>query len=503
MRYLLGIDNGGTFSKAAIFSEVGTQVAISNMKTEVYMPKIGHKERNLYDLWQVNLDIIKDVIKKSNIKPEDISGISFSGHGKGLYLIGQDNRPLSNGILSTDTRAWKYVNRWRKDGTEEKVRSITYQSILCCQPPALLAYLKEYESEIFENIKYIFSVNDYIRYMMTGEAYSEYSNASGNNLINLKTKEYDSYLLELYGLKEIENKLPPLKKSYEICGYITKEVSSITGLKEGTPVIAGLFDIDACAIATGVLNEDRVCMVAGTWSINEYVSKSLVRNIKTTANTIFCMDPYYLIEESSATSAGNLEWFIRNIIDKDYQFEIKENGNIYDLVNNLVSSIGVDSNIYFLPYINGSSTNVKAKSCFIGLGLEHTKAHMLRAIYEGVVFSHMMHFEKLSMRQKQVKAIRLSGGVTNSKEWVQIFADIIQLPIELVKDKELGAMGAALVAGIGCGIYEDFKDAVKQCVSINEIIYPREEYKKIYSEKYEKYKYIVKTLDTVWDFIEE
>ena len=486
MKYLLGIDNGGTFSKAALFDEKGNQIWISSRKTEVYIPKPGYMERNLFDLWKINLEIIKEVIEKSNIDVKNIVGVSFSGHGKGLYLIGKDNKPLRNGILSTDTRAWKYVDKWKKDGIEDKVRAITCQSIVPCHPAAILAFLKENEKDTFENIKYIFSVNDYIRFMLTGKAYSEYSNASGNNFINLKNHKYDKELLKLYGLEEIEDKLPPLKRSDEICGYITKDVSMKTGLKENTPVVAGLFDIDACAIATGISDETKVCMIAGTWSINEYISKSVVKNVLTTANSIFCIDGYYLIEESSATSAGNLEWFIRNILDRDYQVE---RDNIYNLVNKLVNSVDPsDSNIYFLPYLNGSPNNAKAKGCFIGLGMENTKAHMLRAIYEGVAFSHMMHLENLMKNKKNINKIRLSGGVINSKEWVQIFADIIQIPIEIVEGKELGTLGAAMSAGVACGIYNDFEDAIEKCVRFRKTIYPREKYKAIYSEKYIKQK---------------
>lgn len=355
MKYLMGIDNGGTFSKAAIFDENGNQIAVASKKTEVYIPRPGYMERNLKDLWNVNIEVIRQVIKKSGISSKDIVGLSFSGHGKGLYLVGKDNKPLGNGILSTDTRAQEIVDEWKNNGIEEKFYEKTFQEFLVCQPIVLLAFIKKYNKKLYDEIKYVFSVKDFIRFMLTNEAYAEYSDFSGGNLINLKTKDYDIELLKILGMEELMDKLPPLKKSSDICGYITKEVAQMTGLSENTPVAAGMFDVDACGIATGLVDEEHLCMIAGTWSINEYISKEVVRNHITTLNSIYAIPNYFLIEESSPTSAGNLEWFIRNVLDTDLKTSEQYDGGIYGLVNKLVASIKPEENqLYFLPYLNGS-----------------------------------------------------------------------------------------------------------------------------------------------------
>lgn len=502
MKYLMGIDNGGTFSKAAIFDENGNQIAVASKKTEVYIPRPGYMERNLKDLWNVNIEVIRQVIKKSGISSKDIVGLSFSGHGKGLYLVGKDNKPLGNGILSTDTRAQEIVDEWKNNGIEEKFYEKTFQEFLVCQPIVLLAFIKKYNKKLYDEIKYVFSVKDFIRFMLTNEAYAEYSDFSGGNLINLKTKDYDIELLKILGMEELMDKLPPLKKSSDICGYITKEVAQMTGLNENTPVAAGMFDVDACGIATGLVDEEHLCMIAGTWSINEYISKTVVKNHITTLNSIYAIPNYFLIEESSPTSAGNLEWFIRNVLDTDLKISEQYDGGIYGLVNKLVASIKPEENqLYFLPYLNGSSENSKAKASFIGLGMEHTKAHMLRAIYEGIVFSHMMHLEKLLSNRTRPKVIQLSGGAANSSVWVQIFADVTQIPIQIVKGKELGAQGAAMAAGVASGIYKDFYDAINKCVHFSDIIKPRKKYREIYQKKYLKYKYIVENMNNIWNKI--
>lgn len=503
MRYLLGIDNGGTFSKAALFDENGKQISVASVPTVTLIPKPGYTERDMNELWNVNVKAIRLAIEKSNINPEKIVGVSFSGHGKGLYLVGKDGRPAYPGIVSTDTRAWEYVKKWNKDGTAEKVYQKTFQEILACQPVSLIAWLKDHCPDVIRNTKYIFAVKDYIRYKMTGEAYAEYTDFSGGNLINLSTGEYDRELLSYMGLEEIYDKLPELKHSAEICGYVTKEVSELTRLPEGTPVAAGMFDVNACGIASGLSDEEKMCMIAGTWSINEYIARTPILNGSIALNSMFCIPGYYLIEESSPTSAGNMEWFIRNLMSYE-KSEVQEKGKtIYEVTNRWVESIEPqDDEIIFLPFLNGSNEDALAKGTFVGMTAFHNKKHMLRAVYEGIVFSHLTHIKKLLKNRKNPESIRLSGGAANSDVWVQIFADVIQIPIDVIEDKELGAQGAAIAAGIAVGVYKNYEEGIEKTVKITKTVYPRKEYKEIYEKKYQTYRCVIEGLSGVWKHFE-
>lgn len=503
MKYLMGIDNGGTFSKAAIFDENGHQISVASVPTVTITPKPGYTERDMEELWQVNAQAVKEAIEKSGINPADIAGVSFSGHGKGLYLVGKDGKPSYNGIISTDARAWAYVKKWKEDGTAKKVYEKTYQDILACQPVSLLAWLKDNQPEVIENTKYVFAVKDYVRYRMTGEAYAEMSDFSGGNLVNLATGEYDRELMELFGIGEVFDCLPPLKNAADVCGYVTKEASELTLLPEGTPVSAGMFDVNACGIASGLSDGEKMCMIAGTWSINEFIAKEPVLNGTVALNSMFCIPGYYLVEESSPTSAGNMEWFIRNLMNYE-KAEAKENGgSVYDITNEWVASIEPqDNNIIFLPFLNGSNEDVLAKGTFIGLTAYHSKKHMLRAVYEGIVFSHLTHVKKLLRNREVPESIRLSGGAANSDVWVQIFADTLQIPIDVIEDKELGAQGAAIAAGIAAGIYKDYNDGIEKTVKITKTVQPRPEYKEIYEKKYQIYRRVIEGLSGVWECFE-
>lgn len=503
MKYLMGIDNGGTFSKAALFDENGKQISVASVPTVTITPQPGYTERDMEELWQVNAQAVRQAIEKSGIDPSDIAGVSYSGHGKGLYLVGKDKKPAYNGIVSTDARAWSYVKKWKEDGTAEKVYEKTFQEILACQPVSLLAWLKEHHPEVVENTQYVFAVKDYVRYRMTGEAYSEYTDCSGGNLVNLKTGKHDRELLEYMGLEDVYEKLPPLKHAADICGYVTEEASELTLLPVGTPVAAGMFDVNACGIASGLSDEEKMCMIAGTWSINEFIAKEPVLNGTVALNSMFCIPGYYLIEESSPTSAGNMEWFIRNLMNYEKE-EAKENGNsVYDLTNSWVESIEPqDNQIIFLPFLNGSNEDALAKGTFIGLTAYHNKKHMLRAVYEGIVFSHVTHVKKLLRNREVPESIRLSGGAAHSDVWVQIFADALQIPIDVIEDKELGAQGAAIAAGIAVNLYKDYEDGIQKTVTITKTICPRPEYKEIYEKKYQTYRRVIEGLSGVWECFE-
>ncbi len=503
MRYLVGIDNGGTFSKAAIFDENGKQISVASVPTVTLTPKPGYTERDMEELWQVNVQAIREAIEKSGINPNHIAGVSYSGHGKGLYLVGKDGKAAYNGIVSTDARAWAYVKKWKEDGTAEKVYQKTYQEILACQPVSLLAWLRDHEPEVIENTQYIFAVKDYVRYRMSGEAYAEYTDFSGGNLVNLSTGDYDRELLEYMGLEAVYEKLPPLRHAADICGHVTQEASELTRLPEGTPIAAGMFDVNACGIASGLSDEEKMCMIAGTWSINEFIAKKPVLNGTVALNSMFCIPGYFLIEESSPTSAGNMEWFVRNLMNYE-KAEAKSNGgSVYDVTNAWVESIEPqDNNLIFLPFLNGSNEDALAKGTFVGLTAYHNKKHMLRAVYEGIVFSHLTHVKKLLQNREVPKSIRLSGGAANSDVWVQIFADALQIPVDVIEDKELGAQGAAIAAGIAVGIYEDYEEGIQKTVKITKTVQPRPDYKEIYEKKYQTYRRVIESLSDVWEYFE-
>ena len=495
-KYVIGLDNGGTSTKAAIFDLAGREIATAGKQTKVITPKSGYTERDMEELWLANCGCVKRALEKAGIAGEDVLGIAVCGHGKGLYAWGKDGKPAYNGIISTDSRAWKYPKRWYENGVYEEVHDQLCQEFMACQQVALLAWFKEHHRDVYDNIQYVFSVKDYIRFRLTDEAYCEATDISGSGLMDVKNARFDKEILKKLGIEEVYDKLAPIRYSYDLCGKITKEASELTGLLQGTPVAGGMFDIDACAVAADVTSTDELCTIAGTWSINEYISKTPVMDGSIAMNSLFAMPGYYLVEECSATSSGNLEWFLQNCMENE---QIPDGSNLYEQINEKVESVDPEeSDVYFLPFLYGSNAHPLGKGAFIGLTTYHDKAHMLRAIYEGVVYSHRTHIEKLLASRKPPEAIRMAGGAVNSKVWVQMFADALGFPIETVDAKELGALGCGMAAAIAAGVYQDYKEAAKHMVHVSERVYPNPERTAVYQKKYEKYRAVSQALDTVW-----
>lgn len=499
-QYLLGLDNGGTNTKAVIFDLKGQTITSASEQTEMISLGNGRTERDMEKLWNVNCSVLRRAIEKAKIDPSEIVSMSLSGHGKGLYLWGKDGKPAYNGIISTDTRAYMYPDKWEADGTADAIFKKTYQRILPMQPVSLLNWLKDNDPNILERSQWIFGVKDYIRYRLTGVATAEITDMSGSNLVNLKKASYDIELLKAFNLEELFDKLPPLKYSTEVTGYITNESAMLTGLKEGTPVAAGLFDIDASAIAMNITDDEHLCIIAGTWSINEYISKTPVLNKSVMMNSLYCMPGYYLVEECSPTSAANNEWFIARFMGAEV-IEAKEKGiSVYDYMNAMVEKVAAsETNIMFMPHIFGSNYNARAKASLIGMDSSHTKEQIARAIYEGIVFGHQVHIEKLLANNSNFKSVRLAGGVAKSDVWVQIFADVLAMPIEIIETEELGCLGAAMTAGVAAGIYENIGDAARKTVEIKRTVMPIQENVTIYEKKYLRYKATEAALEKLWD----
>lgn len=504
MKYYLGLDNGGTTTKAALYTVSGDEVGVASVETRMLTPFPGFTERDMDEMREANFSVIRTLLKKTAADPAGIAGIACCGHGKGLYLWGKDGRPVRPGIISTDNRAWEYPLRWKEDGTAAKVFKRTYQQILACQPVSLLAWLMDHEPECMDTIQWVFECKDYVRFCLTGEARAEITDYSGANLLNLTTQQYDHELMELFGLSHIMDKLPPLCKSTDICGCITPEAAGKTGLIAGTPVAGGMFDIDACAIAVDAAHEDRVCMIAGTWSINEYIRRDPVIDGSVLMNSLFCLPEYYLIEESSATSAGNNEWFIKTLLPELRKEAENEGGTIYDRMNAWAASVPAGEFCpVFLPFLMASNVHPNAKAAFVGLSNYHTRAHMVRGLYEGIAFSHRCHLDKLlASRTQPVAAIRLAGGVAQSKEWMQIFADVMGYPIEAVDVNETGTLGCAMNAAVALGDYRDFAEAASHMIRVSEPVLPNTENTAIYQKKYTLYRQVIEALDPVWNTVE-
>jgi L-xylulokinase len=499
-QYLLGIDNGSTVSKVALFDLQGTEIAIAGCQAETEYPHAGWTERDMEMLWQSTASAIREVLAKSRTKPEEIAGIGNTGHGNGAYLLDKQGQPLRNGIQSMDSRAANIVNEWHQSGLHTKVFPFTIQSFWPAQPNAILVWLKQHEPHNFERLGAILMVKDYIKYRLTGEITTDYTDMSATSLMDVRNRSYSRELMDLYDLSESYDALPPLKQGSEVIGQVTSAAALETGLSVGTPVVGGLFDVDASAIGAGAININQACLVVGSWSINEVITRDPIVDPGLFMTTLFAIPGLFLTIEGSATSATNLEWFVNQCCG-DERAEAKRRGiSVYEVCNEEVADLPPGStNIIFHPFLYGSNVQPTARAGFYGVAGWHTRAHLLRALYEGVVFGHLDHIEKLRKAGGQIHSARLTGGGSRSPVWSQMFADTIQVPMEVSNGNELGARGVALAAGIGAGIYRDYAEAVQQAVSVLRVHEPIPANTPLYLARYAEYERLISVMQAPWE----
>lgn len=499
-RHFLTIDNGGTNTKVIIFDGLGTQMAVSSFPTKGIEPHSGFHEIDLDKLWTDLQAAIKDALMKAKLTGPDITGIATVGHGKGLYVLDQQGKPFINGILSADNRAEHDALQFEKQVS--KIFPISHQHVMASQAPAILHWIKKHQPDVYQRIGYILSNKDFTGYLLTGEIKQEIGDASGNNLLNLSTQQYDQRLFDFFEIPEMFTKLPPLIHSTDIRGRIPDEVAQLTGLKVGTPVFGGMFDIDACSVATGVLDSSKFSVIAGTWNMNIFPSDKMADVESGLMNSIFPTGKY-LVEASSPTSAGNLSIVLKMLMTAEIRDAADAHKSIYDSLEEFLSNTDANfSKVIFFPFLYGSNVNPDAEGSFIGIRSNTTKSELIRAVYEGIAFAHRHHINSLiNALGRRPKLIRMSGGACNSPAWVQMFADVLHTPIELVSATELGGLGGAITSAVGTGLYPSIEVAAKKMSKVSRRFNPNQLQATLYDKKFEAYEHLLIALNNTWPFL--
>lgn len=490
--YLLGIDAGNTVIKAVIFDLEGRELAHAAREGHSRMPRPGHVERDLVEFWDNATSVIRACIDGAGIEPKAIRAIGCAGHGNGLYALDRNGAPLL-GIQSIDTRAADLAEELEAAGVGDITIGIGRQRPWPAQTPTLLAWLKRHQPETFERIGTVMLCKDYVTNRLTGERVTDMSDMSGCGLLNVDTRACDSRLLDAYGLAEGMTLLPRLVESDAIAGHVTAAAAEATGLVAGTPVVGGLFDVIASAVGSGVTRTGAASIIAGTWSINQVIVDSTHL-----ARPVFMWSTFdrarYMAMENSATSAANLEWMVREFFD-----DCPEGASPFDRCCELAASVSLSATApFYHPFLYGAQTDGSARAGFYGIGGWHGKADLMRAVLEGVVFGHRWHLERLSDAGVEVTEAILSGGGSRSRIWPQMFADILGLTIRVSHSRETGALGAAIAAGTGVGLFRDFSEGADRMVRIERVCKPDGATRGTYADRYEIYTLTLDSMTPVW-----
>lgn len=494
-KFLMGIDNGGSEIKCAVFTLDGQELAVANRRLPIEVPHPGWSERDALEVWKKNAEAIGEAIELADINGADIVGIGLTGYGNGFCLVDGAGNPTYKAIVSTDERADDICEEFAQTGVERAIYTMTCQTTWAAQPIALLAWFKRNNPEVLEATRWVLGIKDWIRLKLTGTYTTEITEASSTCLCNLHTRQFDRAIFEAAGISDCYDKMPRIIGSTECVGGVTAEAAEATGLAEGTPVVGGFFDIDACAFASGVDDTDTLCLIAGTWSINERLSTTANTDYDLNKNTVTLgyRPGFFNVEESWPTSASNFDWFLANFLEADRPSITR--AQVYAECNEAVAALDpADSRVVFVPYLHGASYPSGADACFLGLSSYTTREHMILAVYEGVCFSTLWNVRQLVGSDLSGRRVRLSGGVAKSHEWTQIMADVLGVAVETLANTELGCQGAAMAAGIAAGAYADYDDAIARSVRMGEVVMPRPEHALTYREKYATYERALEAL---------
>ena len=489
--YLLGLDAGNTVIKAVLFDTSGHQVSFCALDGATHKPSPGMVERSLSELWENARTAILSCIAKAGVSAKDIRAIGCAGHGNGLYLLDRSNRPLL-GIQSLDSRAAELAAELDKtDGAA--MHAISLQRPWPSQTPVLLAWIKENRPDLYARAGTILFAKDVLTWNLTECRVSEISDMSGAGLLQLPSLGYSPELLALYGLEDAIGLLPKLMEPAQIIGHVTEVAAEATGLAPGTPVIAGFFDVVASAMGSGAVRPGEASIVIGSWSINQVFSISPVIDDRVFMVSAFA-PARFVNMENSATSAANLEWYVRTLIDRGAHTD-----NSFDRVNDVVgrTKSSADDPL-FHPFLYGGRMGAHQRGGFYGLAGWHDEGHLLRAVFEGVMFEHRRHIEVLASAGVTFKKAALSGGGTRSPHWPQMFADGLGVPVTIAECDETGALGAAMGAAIAVGLYPSYETAVSSMTRPKSTFVPDAAMRQHYDRRYAVWTRLTAAMEPFW-----
>ncbi|MGN0699840.1 MAG: xylulokinase [Oscillospiraceae bacterium] len=491
MAYILGVDIGTSGTKTVLFSEDGTPVASATYEYPLYTPRNGYAEQDPLDWWHASVSGIKDCLNISRVPAEEIKGIGLSGQMHGLVMLDAENKPIRKSIIWCDQRTANEVVEITEKVGADRLIDITANPAITGFTAAKIMWVKNNEPENYERCRHILLPKDYIRFMLTGEYATEVSDASGMQLLDIPNRCWSDEVLGKLGIDKAL--LAKVYESPEITGTITKKAAELTGLKEGTPVVGGAGDNAAAAVGTGVVEDGKAFTTIGSSGVVFAHTSDIAIDKKGRVHTFCCAVPGCWHVMGVTQSAGlSLKWFRDNLAWAEMETAIAMGVDPYYLMDKEAGSVPIGANrLLYLPYLNGERTphlDPNARGVFFGLSTMHKKRDMLRAVMEGVSYSLRDCVDVMREMNINVSDMMACGGGGTSPLWRQMLADLYGCPVKTTLNKEGPALGVALLAAVGAGIYSSVPEACRAVIKPEKIQEPVEENTREYEKVYAMYR---------------
>lgn len=484
--YILAHDLGTSGNKATLYDLKGNLRSSTLYEYPTYYPDTNWVEQDPDDWWKAVCVSTKELISKAGIDSKDIACITFSAQMMGCLPVDRQGKPLRRMIIWADQRAVRQSEFIENSVGMSAVYNTTGHRISPAYSAAKILWVKDNEPEIFNKTFKILHAKDYIIFKLTGQFVTDYSDASGMNLLDISKKTWSEEIIRALGLKS--DILPELHASTDIVGKISRDAAVQTGLPEGTPVVAGGGDGSCAAVGAGVVQEGKTYNVIGSSSwIAMATRKPVFDKEMRTFNWVHLDQNLYSPCGSMQTAGYSLNWLKNTLCGLEVQEAQEKNISPYKLIDEAVSiSPPGANNLLFLPYLLGERSprwNPDAQGAFIGLKMTTAKSDIYRSVLEGVAFNLKAIMDVFN-ETVGIKDIIVIGGGAKGKVWLQILADIWQKKIVVPRyTEEATSMGAAICGGVAMGIFSDFKviDSFNPGV---DVFNPRAEYADLYYRLY-------------------
>ena len=443
----LGIDAGTTKLKVALLDVEGRIIDLMATAIQVMNPFEGACEIDMHRLWLQMCELTRNLEQRNKKIWNDIVGVGITGQGDGFWPIDEDGNPVRNAILWNDTRT-RSLDTHNKEQIEEICIKNYVTPMFAGAAPMILKWMSEYEQKNFQRVSSILHCKDWLNYKLTGKIFTDYSDAS-TAMMNIFDKKYEWRLLDLLDLSETEKLFPKPLPSTSIIGGITKSASLESGIKIGTPIIAGAIDIAAVGLGMGMGEIGEAGTIVGTTLGNEVILDDQQVDHRDTKGSILChiIPERYIRLMATVNGTSTLDW-TRNILVPQMTFEE---------IEDKIQEIPIGSNgIIYHPYLNGERApfrNPFACGGFYGLTTRHTNFDMIRAAYEGLALSLYDCYENLPSIKEH---IYISGGGSESNLLCQMFSDCLGKTVLRPTTKELGISGIVMALKIGLGYTNEY-----------------------------------------------
>lgn len=486
MRYVIGIDIGTSGTKTVLFDEKGKVIASKTIEYPMYQPQNGYAEQDPADWYNAAVNTIRSVIEAGKVSANDIVGIGFSGQMHGLVMLDENNEVIRKSIIWCDQRTADEVEKMNRKIGRERLIAITANPALTGWTAAKILWVKNHEPENYARCRHILLPKDYIRFMLTGEYATEVSDASGMQLLDVPNRCWSEEICDKLGIDM--SMLARVYESCEITGTVTEKAAALTGLKAGTPVVGGAGDNAAAAVGTGVVTDGKAFTTIGTSGVVFAHTSKVSIDPKGRVHTCCAAVPNSWHVMGVTQGAGlSLKWFRDNFCNAEKETAKQIGVDEYYLMDKEAETVPIGANrLLYLPYLMGERTphlDPNARGMFFGLSAMHTKKDMLRAVMEGVAYSLRDCVEIFREMNISVSDMMACGGGGSSPLWRQMLADLYACPVKTASSKEGPALGAAILALVGTGVYKSVPEACEAICDIDKIQEPISENVPVY-EKY-------------------